>query len=663
MKRTRIVVAALVTLMVFLVAGCTPAAKKSSGSEAGSSSASGTALRVASWNVDSKAHPDITEMSAILDELGIEIMGFQEIDVNNTRNDYDMVADFVNDNYPYVHFAKGRDFANGGFGVGATGKYEFLEESSFPIESTSSKATKTLERVLFEKDGKQIAFYVTHTSWENTALRKRQIAQILERVRQDDAPYIILVADWNADQSLYEYAPFMEDFNIANGKNSKWFNTFNGVDETMKTKAVDNIITTKNISIETVDTYHSDMADHDMIYADLVLSDEPASFSKDPNRALGQLVTASSSATGSDPLMATDSYDSIAWKSEGGNKEESLTVELPYVVDLRDVEIAWSERKPASYDVSVSQDGIEFEKLAKGEKPGSKDTVELSGTARFVRIDMTTDGKSPVGVGEVYVHGDVVRPENVDTTELLSDGGFEEGSDAWTFETAGEADPEVEDQAASEFESVTDFDAHDGAKAMKITRTGEDGYGEGLLSQKIDVEANSKYLLSFWQKTDTLNSDAFTYEIVQYDADGEPIDLYHVTLADNLNLAKDWRRNDYTFTTAPNAASIEVIFHVGAGEGSLWLDDVSLRQDTQIENIALAADKTVLAVGETATVTAQFQPEDYDDLTFEWVTGDEKVATVSDDGTVTATGKGSTYVGLRSTSDLTAESLILITVE
>ena len=33
-------------------------------------------------------------------------MGFQEIDILNTRNDYDMAQDFVNDNYPYVHFAK-----------------------------------------------------------------------------------------------------------------------------------------------------------------------------------------------------------------------------------------------------------------------------------------------------------------------------------------------------------------------------------------------------------------------------------------------------------------------------------------------------------------------------------------------------------------------------
>ena len=109
-------------------------------------------MRVATWNVDSKAHPDIKKMSEIIKENGVEIMGFQEIDVNNTRNDYDMVQDFVNEDYPYVHFAKGRDFANGGFGVGITSKYELKEVSSIPIESTGSKATKVLERGVFEKE-------------------------------------------------------------------------------------------------------------------------------------------------------------------------------------------------------------------------------------------------------------------------------------------------------------------------------------------------------------------------------------------------------------------------------------------------------------------------------------------------------------------------------
>mgnify|MGYP005986248815 FL=1 len=192
-------------LCLTAVTGCsqTPAAPEKEATPTPSSDV--TTMRVATWNIDSKAHPDIKEMSNIIHERGIEIMGFQEIDILNTRNDYDMAQDFVNDNYPYVHFAKGRDFADGYFGVGTTSSLEFQEISSVPIESTGSKATKTLERVVVEKEGKQIAFYVTHTSWENNDLRRRQFTEIIERLAADPIPYKILVADFNADHTEWAF--------------------------------------------------------------------------------------------------------------------------------------------------------------------------------------------------------------------------------------------------------------------------------------------------------------------------------------------------------------------------------------------------------------------------------------------------------------------------
>ncbi len=288
-------------------------------------------MRVATWNVDSKAHPDIKKMSEIIKENGVEIMGFQEIDVNNTRNDYDMVQDFVNDDYPYVHFAKGRDFANGGFGVGVTSQYELKEVSSIPIESTGSKATKVLERTVFEKDGREIAFYVTHTSWENTDLRRRQFAEIIERVKMDPTEYKIMVADWNADQSLYEYTMFEDGFHIANGKDGKWLDTFNGTDDSMKVLTVDNIITTKNIRITDVGTVHSDMADHDMLWADLEFLDQAEGEPASDNWALGQEVTASSTKEGSDPYMLNDYDMDTCWTAaEGG--EQSVVLELDRVL-------------------------------------------------------------------------------------------------------------------------------------------------------------------------------------------------------------------------------------------------------------------------------------------------------------------------------------------
>ena len=607
-----------------------------------------TTLRVASWNVDSKAHPDIMAMSDILHELGIEIMGFQEIDVNNTRNDYDMVQDFVNENYPYVHFAKGRDFANGGFGVGTTSSYPILEYSSLPIESTSSKATKALERVVFEKDGKTIAFYVTHTSWENTPLRRRQMAQIIERVKTDPCDYIIMVADWNADQSYYEYTGFLEDFNIANGLDGVFLDTFNGEDDSMKVMSVDNIITTKNMTISNVNTYHSDMADHDMIYADLTLLDEPKTFTANPNRALGQGVSATTTAADSDPFMAVDYDETTAWVADGSTKEDSVVLELAGLIKNGEISINYGTQ-PESVSVSVSQDGINY-------TPVDGDTTYIPDSSfKYVKFDLTS-GESAVSINEIIVHGDYDLPSSVDTTDLVVDGTFD-SDNAWSTAVSGEADSESETpQEPSTFENgLTNGE-------YVITRSNADGYGTFTLSQTIDVQPNTRYQLSFDQHSDTLDSEDFGYEIVQYDANGEVVPNFTATLSDNLNLSYDGpRTNDYVFTTSATTNSLEIRFNVSGGEGSLYLDNVHLVEAIQIDQVYLSG-QTTLSIGETTQLTASYYPANYTDLSFDWVSLDDSIVSVDSDGNISANGVGSTYVGVQSDSDLIAESMILVTV-
>ena len=56
-------------------------------------------------------------------------------------------------------------------------------------------------------------------------------------------------------------------------------------------------------------------------------------------------------------------------------------------------------------------------------------------------------------------------------------------------------------------------------------------------------------------------------------------------------------------------------------------------------------------------------PNNYTDLKYHWISTDESVVTVDDEGKIRAKGTGQAYVGLRNDSDLAAESLILITVQ
>ena len=102
-----------------------------------------TTLRVATWNIAAKDHPDVAKLSKQFSDYDVEIAGVQEVDMFNTRNNYDMMAAFISTDYPYTHFAKGRDYANGDFGIGMVSSLPFIEAASHPLDTEGSDATKT----------------------------------------------------------------------------------------------------------------------------------------------------------------------------------------------------------------------------------------------------------------------------------------------------------------------------------------------------------------------------------------------------------------------------------------------------------------------------------------------------------------------------------------
>ena len=341
----------------------------------------------------------------------------------------------------------------------------------------------------------------------------------------------------------------------------------------MKVMTVDNIITTKNIRITDVGTVHSDMADHDMLWADLEFLDEAEGEPAMDNRALGQEVTASSTAEDSHPYMLNDYDMDTCWTAaEGG--DQSVVLELDRVYDGKTAEIYWGDGKPESCTAAVSTDGANYAEAA-----------------------------------------------------------------------------------------VTEEDDRGGSRAAVITKSGKDAAGDGVIRQTISVEPNKRYQLSFWHKTDTLDSASFTYEINQKDEEGNTISTHLASLNDNLNMSQEYREFDYNFTTSPYAASADIVLHVVAGEGSLYLDDVTVRQVIPTEVVFVEAEITELAVGGTTKAAAQIFPENANDLTFHWASSDESVLTVAEDGTVTAVGPGSAYVQYVNSGDLTAESSVLITVK
>ena len=656
------VVKSLLVLMLGLsvMTGCSTAAPEEPVQTAGP-----VTLRVGTWNIDSKAHPDTQKMSEIFLENDLDIIGVQEADVLNARNEVDMIQGLVTENYPYARFAKGRDFADGGFGVGAVSRYEFEEMNSIPIESTGSRATKALQRVLIEKDGKEIAFYNTHLSWENMDLRRRQIAQIVERINADPVEYKVITADFNTDQTYYEFSMFKDNYNVVNGLNGNWIDTFLKEDSAMTVFAIDNILYTKNMKVTDIQSVKTEMSDHALLFAEFELMDAADGAENSDNRALGQNVTVTCPSEGNDVEKIND-YDMKTMWISGTEAEQSATLELDRLYAAEQVSVVWGGNKAKTYDLYSSVDNENWTLVTTVEKVSATDIIKLDGTpVKFLRFDFHDKDFDNTGleINELMVFGDIVKQETV-KGNILADGGFETAEEglpeSWTLninEVEGDTTPESM-TAAVDMNTQTE-----GKASLAITQKGEGNTQKAAVSTTVAVKPLTEYQLRFMHHADGIKSGNFGIGMVQRNAAGEELSTHTVRLNDNLNMSEDWADFRYTFVTNYDAEELTLTFNVGGTEGTVWLDEVSIEEVTPTENILLAAETATLKVGETGGITANVLPQDADDLDLKWVSLDEDVVTVDETGKITANKAGKAYVGLVSTSDLIAESYILITVE
>lgn len=230
-----------------------------------------------------------------------------------------------------------------------------------------------------------------------------------------------------------------------------WLDTFKGTDDSMKVMAVDNIITTKNIRITDVGTVHSDMADHDMLWADLEFLDEAEGEPAMDNRALGQEVTASSTAEDSHPYMLNDYDMDTCWTAaEGG--DQSVVLELDRVYDGKTAEIYWGDGKPESCTAAVSTDGANYAEAAVTEED-DRTVVALDGEVKFIRLDVS--GSEPAQIREFQVFGDFIVPDSVPEENLLANGDME-AEDGWEFADLTVPAEEDESQAGDAAQAEED---------------------------------------------------------------------------------------------------------------------------------------------------------------------------------------------------------------
>ena len=239
-------------------------------------------FRVASFNIAAGKKPNIEAMSSALEQEEIDVVGVQEVDINTGRNNYDMLAKFKE--YGYIqdtHFQKAIDYSGGQYGIGLLTRYQFTEKSGGALSNEGSYEARAYVRGVFEKEGHKVAIYNTHLTHESQSLRARQMQEVLDVMDADSTPYKILTGDFNTDQYISENYPMMKKYNLANGKDGIWHDTYNGVDPTMKINCIDNVVTSRNIKVNEVKMVETGLSDHNMLYIDCQLLDQ-----EEPSRQL-----------------------------------------------------------------------------------------------------------------------------------------------------------------------------------------------------------------------------------------------------------------------------------------------------------------------------------------------------------------------------------------
>lgn len=272
-------------------------------------------IRVMTFNAKQKEGIDPKKQGEWVRNFQPDIVALQEVDKNTKRSNYDVAGLFrEGGDFKYAFFSKQMPFQGGEYGMALFANQEVIERKTITMYSDESMGDEGLkeeqknllnaldpentqtsanfdafvnkvkamgkqaicpsivQKIVIKKDEKTISIYGVHFSYETVLIRDKQREQLVDIVNDDTSEYQVILGNINNDQGTYELNYFAENFNLANGADGLWQDTYPiGYDTSMKSYSIDNIITSKNIKIENVTYEKTDMSDHTAIYADLIL--------------------------------------------------------------------------------------------------------------------------------------------------------------------------------------------------------------------------------------------------------------------------------------------------------------------------------------------------------------------------------------------------------
>ncbi len=226
-------------------------------------------LKIGTFNVAAGLQPNTHAIAQMLAKLNLQLVGLQEVDQKSKRNPKDMLQEIAGTHFANQSFQATLAFADGGhYGLGSVSQLKAQTYQAYTYQVTGEEE-RVFQFLTFElAPGKFLGFYNTHLSFESPAIRAQQVEELKAHLKVHPCEWTVIVGDFNFDQSYEEWALF-EEFQWVNGGAHPWQPTFLAPDATMQVFAIDNILTSLNVTIEQIEKIDTNCSDHALLWAEL----------------------------------------------------------------------------------------------------------------------------------------------------------------------------------------------------------------------------------------------------------------------------------------------------------------------------------------------------------------------------------------------------------
>lgn len=177
-------------------------------------------LTVLSYNVrhcSPPANPSLIDVGAIakiISDSKAELVGLQEIDVNNERSgvNLDQAAKLAELTGMHYYFSKGIDYQGGAYGTAILSKFPLSEQQTLLLPAAPNTEQRTLSLVTATlPDGKRVRFANVHLDFTSDENALAQAKVITDKLKGESVP-VFIVGDFNVVKESKTMAHFGQFF-------------------------------------------------------------------------------------------------------------------------------------------------------------------------------------------------------------------------------------------------------------------------------------------------------------------------------------------------------------------------------------------------------------------------------------------------------------------